>query len=85
MAWHSCVLSKQRLPRRSNLCPINIDGLLAAVLYDLGFPPIAGRLMFIVGRVAGLSAQVQEELTRESPMRIRIPVIYDGPPPRDLP
>jgi citrate synthase len=65
--------------------PINIDGVLAAVLYDLGFPPIFGRLAFIIGRVAGLSAEVAEELAREKAMRIRIPVIYDGPPPRDLP
>jgi len=65
--------------------PINIDGVLAAVLYDLGFPPVFGRLAFIIGRVAGLSAEVAEELAREKAMRIRIPVIYDGPPPRDLP
>jgi citrate synthase len=65
--------------------PINIDGVLAAVLYDLGFPPVFGRLCFIIGRVAGLSAEVAEELAREKAMRIRIPVEYDGPPPRDLP
>lgn len=62
--------------------PINIDGALAAVLYDLGFPPIFGKFIFIIGRVAGLTAQVFEEYTREKPMRIRIPVEYDGPPPR---
>ena len=58
--------------------PINIDGALAGVLYDLGFPPLFGKLVFIVGRAAGLSAQVMEEYTRERPMRIRIPVTYDG-------
>jgi citrate synthase len=62
--------------------PLNVDGALAAVLYDLGFPPLYGRLMFIIGRVAGLTAQVVEEYTRERPMRIRIPVVYDGPAPR---
>jgi len=65
--------------------PINIDGVLAAVLFDLGFPSTFGRSAFIIGRVAGLSAQISEELTREKPMRIRVPVAYDGPPPRDLP
>ena len=40
---------------------------------------------FIIGRVAGLSAEVMEELAREKAMRIRIPVEYDGPPPRELP
>jgi citrate synthase len=64
--------------------PINIDGALAAVLHDMGFHPTFGRLVFIIGRVAGLTAEVAEELSRERPMRIRIPVEYDGVPPRGL-
>jgi citrate synthase len=64
--------------------PINVDGAIAAILYDLGFPPPVGKLFFIIGRVAGLSAQVLEEYTRERAMRIRIPVTYDGPAPRAL-
>ncbi len=63
--------------------PLNIDGALAAILFDMGLPATVGKLMFIVGRVAGLSAEVLEEYTREKPMRIRIPVAYDGPPPRE--
>ena len=64
--------------------PINVDGAIAAVLYDLGFPPVLGKLLFIIGRVAGLSAQVVEEYTRERAMPIKIPVTYDGPGPREL-
>jgi citrate synthase len=64
--------------------PINIDGALAAILYDLGFPPPFGKLVFIIGRVAGLTAEVAEEYAREKAMRIRIPVQYDGVPPRQL-
>lgn len=64
--------------------PINIDGALAAVLYDLGFPPLFGKLVFILGRVAGLTAEVAEEYTREKPMRVRVPVTYDGVPPREI-
>ncbi|OFW47451.1 MAG: citryl-CoA lyase [Acidobacteria bacterium RIFCSPLOWO2_12_FULL_67_14b] len=64
--------------------PINIDGALAAVLHDMGFAPVFGRLLFIIGRAAGLSAEIVEELERERPMRIRIPVAYDGEPPRSL-
>lgn len=64
--------------------PVNVDGALAAVLHDLGFPPAAAKLIFIIGRVAGLTAQVMEEYAREKPMRVRIPVTYDGPPPREL-
>lgn len=65
--------------------PMNVDGVLAAVLHDLGFSPVFGRLVFIIGRVAGLTAEVAEELSREKPMRIHIPFEYDGPPPRDIP
>jgi citrate synthase len=64
--------------------PINVDGALAAVLHDLGFPPAAAQFLFVIGRVAGLTAEVAEEQAREKPMRIRIPVQYDGVPPRDL-
>ena len=61
--------------------PLNIDGALAAILHDLGFPPLVGKLLFIVSRVAGLSAEVLEEYTREKPMRIKFDVEYDGPEP----
>ena len=33
---------------------------------------------------AGGTAEVAEEYTREKAMRIRIPVVYDGVPPRDF-
>jgi len=61
--------------------PMNIDGALAAILHDMGFTPPAGRFLFIVGRVAGLTAEVAEEYAREKPMRIKVQVDYDGPPP----
>ena len=64
--------------------PINIDGALAAVLHDLKFPPAFGKFVFIIGRVAGITAEVAEEYAREKAMRIRIPVTYDGEPPREI-
>jgi citrate synthase len=75
---------ERQVRERIKPLPINIDGALAAVLYDLGFPASFGKLVFIIGRVAGLTAEVAEELTRERPMRIRIPVTYDGDPPREI-
>src|SRR5262249_47974576 len=63
--------------------PLNIDGALAAVLVDLGFPPLVGKLLFIVSRVAGISAEVLEEYLREKPMRITVPVEYDGVAPQE--
>ena len=67
--------------RRIKPLPLNIDGALAAILHDIGFPPFAARLIFIVGRVAGIAAEVAEEYAREKPMRIKFDVDYDGPPP----
>jgi citrate synthase len=64
--------------------PINIDGAVAALLYDMGFPASAGKLIFIIGRVVGITAEVAEEHLREKAMRIKIPIEYDGEPPRDI-
>jgi citrate synthase len=61
--------------------PMNIDGALAAVMHDMGFAPAAGRFLFIIGRVAGITAEVAEEHQRERPMRIKFDVEYDGAPP----
>ena len=72
---------ERAIAERIKPIPLNIDGALAAILYDLGFPPLVGKLLFIVSRVAGLSAEVLEEYTREKPMRIKFDVQYDGPEP----
>lgn len=71
--------------RRIRPLPINVDGAMAGVLLDLGFEPLAARFVFVIGRVAGLTAEVGEEIARERPMRVRVPVEYDGPPARPLP
>lgn len=64
--------------------PINIDGALAAVMYDMGCTALFAKFIFILGRSGGLSAQVMEEYTRERPMRIKVPVEYDGDGPREM-
>ena len=83
-ASRSCARSS-RVAEAIKPLPINVDGAIAAVLHDLGYPAEAAKLIFIVGRTAGLAAHVMEEYTRERPMRVRIPVVYDGPPPVDEP
>jgi len=75
---------EKAIAREIKPLPMNIDGSLAAILHDMGFAPSFGRLVFIIGRVAGLSAEVSEELTREKAMRIKIPVEYDGEAARRL-
>ncbi|MBP6716841.1 MAG: citryl-CoA lyase [Acidobacteria bacterium] len=73
---------ERAVARQVKPLPINVDAAMAAVLCDMGFPPVVAKLMFIVGRAAGLSAEVLEEYTRERPMRVKVPVVYDGPAPR---
>ncbi len=65
--------------------PINVDGAIAAVLCDLGFPPELGNAFFIIARVPGLVAHVHEEKTRMKPMRKIHPedFEYDGPADRE--
>ena len=66
--------------------PMNVDGGIAAVLCELGFPPELGNGFFAISRTVGLTAQVYEEITRERPMRRIDPSAheYDGPPERSL-
>ena len=49
--------------------PLNVDGVIGAVVADLRLPPPVAKMVFLLGRVAGLSAHHFEELTRHRPMR----------------
>ena len=75
---------EQSAAERIKPMPLNIDGALAALLYDMGCTPLFAKFIFILGRAGGLSAHVMEEYSRERPMRIHVPVEYDGEPPRSL-
>ena len=61
--------------------PVNVDGAIAALLCELGFPTALGNAAFIMSRVPGLIAHAHEEVTRERPMRTIVPAdaVYDGP------
>lgn len=66
--------------------PLNVDGAIAALLGELGFPPALANGFFILARVPGLMAHIREEQQRQRPMRRIHPTdhSYDGPPPRHL-
>ncbi len=66
--------------------PINVDGAIAALLCELGFPAEVGNAFFIIARVPGLVAHIREEQTREKPMRKVHPedFEYDGPGEREV-
>jgi citrate synthase len=67
--------------------PINIDGAIAAICGDIGFPPEVADALLLISRVPGLAAHALEEQRRESPMRTINPSThaYDGPGERRLP
>jgi citryl-CoA lyase len=67
--------------------PVNIDGAIAAVCGDLGIPPSVANALFIISRVPGIAAHVEEERVRQTPMRQIDPKdhSYDGPSERRLP
>ncbi len=67
--------------------PINVDGVIGAIIADMGVDIDLAKALFILGRVAGLSAHYFEEITTQSPMR-RIhfsEAVYQGAPDRDYP
>ncbi|KKR29520.1 hypothetical protein A3J17_04235 [Candidatus Curtissbacteria bacterium RIFCSPLOWO2_02_FULL_40_11] len=68
----------------SKKLPLNIDGIFAALLLEMGFHPKSGKGFFIIARVPGLVAHVVEESLREKPVRrlTEKEVEYDGPRPR---
>jgi citrate synthase len=66
--------------------PINVDGAIAAIISDMDFDWRLGKGFFLLGRVAGLTAQVYEEQTEFKPMRKMFDVDheYNGPEEKDL-
>ena len=64
--------------------PLNIDGVIAALLLEMGFNHKVGKGVFIIARIPGLVAHVVEEALREKPVRrlSEKDVEYDGPRPR---
>jgi citrate synthase len=68
--------------------PINIDGMLACVLADLGFTPLEMAGIAAVAAMPGIIAHVIEEITNGVPLRIvpdELGSSYVGPPERHIP
>jgi len=53
--------------------PINVDGVIGAIIADMGLAPGLAKALFIVGRTMGLSAHYFEEVTTQPPMR---PIVF---------
>ena len=53
------------------LC-LNVDGVIAAIISEMGFHWRAARAFFVIPRTAGIAAHVIEELTEEKPFAKRL-------------
>ncbi len=67
--------------------PVNTDGMMAAVMAELGFDPLEMELLGVVSYLPGIIGHTIEELKSGQIVRIIPPIIteYTGPPERHLP
>jgi citrate synthase len=79
-------LAAQLKEKTGKSLPINVDGAIAALLVDLKMPRELANGFFIMARVPGLMAHINEEKSRMRPMRRIHPTDheYDGPADRSL-
>jgi citrate synthase len=66
--------------------PINVDGVIGAIIADMDINPKLAKAVFVFGRTAGLAAHYYEEINTQPQMR-RIAfdkAIYKGPPIREI-
>ena len=67
--------------------PINVDGVIGAIVADMGVDIDLAKALFVMGRLAGLSAHYFEEIATQRPMR-RInfgDAVYEGKADRKYP
>ena len=72
---------------RDMFLPINVDGVIGAIVADMGLDKDLAKAIFVYGRVAGLSAHYFEEIASQPPMR-RInfaEAVYRGKQARSYP
>jgi len=67
--------------------PINVDGVIGAIVADFGLDISMAKAIFIFGRVAGLSAHYYEEISTQPRMRRIVfgDAEYAGPATRAVP
>ncbi len=75
---------EKELSLSAKMLPLNIDGIIAALLLEMEFNPKVGKGIFIIARTPGIVAHVVEEAIREKPVRRLTDeeIDYDGPRPR---
>jgi len=76
--------SKDIKPQAKSQC---VDGVIGAIVADMGLDPSVAKALFIFGRLMGLSAHFFEEVTTQPVMRtINFrEAVYRGRPERPYP
>jgi succinyl-CoA synthetase alpha subunit len=66
--------------------PVNVDGVIGAIVADMGLNPVIAKALFIWGRIAGLSAHYFEEILSQPEMRSInfAQAVYKGKPHREV-
>lgn len=67
--------------------PLNIDGIIACLISEMGFSPEVANSFFLIPRTVGLSAHIEEEILSEKPVRrlLESEINYTGPTDKNLP
>jgi citrate synthase len=81
------LISKILSERAGKPLPINIDGAMAAILCEIGYPQGLGNALFLIARLSSLLVHAHEEVTTMPRMRKIDPVDfgYSGVEDRELP
>ncbi len=79
-------VDKELCAQSKKVLHLNIDGAIAAIISDLGFPWLSARAFFIIPRTAGIAAHVVEERMSGEVYRREDDsnVTYSGPAERKL-
>lgn len=72
---------------RGMYLPINVDGVIGAIVADLGLDSSLAKALFVWGRIAGLSAHYYEEIASQPQMRRIVfgDAVYKGKSSRLVP
>ena len=77
----------QKEVAKRKFLPINVDGMMAAIMCEMGFDPLEMAAIGAVSHIPGLIANIIEEIKEEPPLRMVPEEIteYIGSPRRSLP
>jgi len=65
----AAILEKKFEEVKGRRLPLNVDGGIGAIVADMGLEPEMAKVLFIYGRIGGLSAHYFEEVETQPPMR----------------